>query len=73
MVGVVDQGVACNPRLFLVGLGDASVDDEEAAIGPHGGLSLFLDDRDVAVDDVALVGVQVELLEDLFGDGLFRG
>lgn len=73
VVGVVDQGVARDPRLLLVGLGDAAVDDEEAAIGPHGGLSLFLDDRDVAVDDMALVGVQVELLEDLFGDGLFRG
>ena len=73
VVGVVDQGVARDPRLLLVGLGDASVDDEEAAIGPHGALPLFLDDRDVAIDDVTLVGVQVELLEDLFGDGLFRG
>ena len=69
MVGVVDEGVAAEASLTLIGLGDAAVDDEEEPIAPDGALTLPFLDGDVAVDDVGVGGVQAEFPQNHLADG----
>lgn len=63
VVRIEDEGIACNPGLGLVGLGDAAVDDEQAAARLDRVFTIF--DRHMAVDNVRMLGVKAKLLKDL--------
>ena len=60
---VVHEGVAGNAGGRLVGLGEAAVDDDEAAAGLHGVLALEGLHGDVSVDDVAVGSLDAKLAE----------
>ena len=51
--GVIDERVAGDARLLVVGLAEAAVDDDGFAAGLDRALALLDLDRDVAIDDVA--------------------
>ena len=67
---VGDEGVARDARRLVIGLAEASVDDDESAPGAHSLLAVCGMDGRVPVDDVPSLGVNAKLLEDASADPL---
>mgnify|MGYP007115059531 FL=1 len=64
----IDQRVARDAGLFVVGAAEAAVDDHEASAALDGALALLLLHGDMAVDDVAGAG-QAKLRQNAAADG----
>ncbi len=70
-MGIINQGIARNPRLLMVSLTETSVDDNQFAICPHGNLPLADFHRRMSIDDVRHRGKQPELTQNHITDIFF--
>ena len=64
-IGVVDKGIPCNSRLFLIRPGKTSIDDQNFPITLDRTFSVFTFYRNVPVDNVGSLRVQSELFQNL--------
>ena len=64
MAGIVDQSIARNAGGGLVSPAEAAVDNQQLSSALHGAFSLFHLHRHMAVDNMAMLAFQTELLQE---------
>ena len=68
--GITYQGIACDPPLLLVRLGESAIDDQKFPSTFDGGFAMDLFHRYMPVDNMGIGLIQSEFLQDLPDDFL---